>query len=127
MRAAAQESSIVVCQDERGVALEGGIRVGLVDAYGRRPPVLGGLHHLVIPVRPLDEPDGDGQGLFPAPRQEPLDIVVRLGQVRLDRNAEVRVSRVCDAKPLRDLDEHTLSSCDSMSMQRLPPALMTLS
>ncbi len=92
VRRAGQVADVVVPEDRLGRPLEGCVRRGLDRVNRSRPPGLSGQDRLVIPVRTLDEPDGDGKPLAPRPFQEPVGVLFALPEIGLQRESQVGVA-----------------------------------
>ena len=65
--AAGQRGDLMVLEDEQGMALEGGVRLGLPKIDRHVPAGLPRPHDLVVPVSALDEPHGERKPLFRGP------------------------------------------------------------
>ena len=84
-------TDVLVLQDDPGLALEGGVALGLDGPDRDVPAVLLGDDGLGVPVGALDQTDGDGKLLGACPGQKVGQILVRVFEVGLQHDAQVRV------------------------------------
>ena len=89
-------------------SLEGSVRLlfALQDRYG--PGVLSGHDSLLVPVSPLDEPDGERGTTLLCQVLQPAEILQRIPQIRLHDDTHMRkVSKLslCDDLSERALDK----------------------
>gem|GEM_PF-5263545 len=90
VRGALEVDQVVVLEDLARLALMGHVRLGLVGPDRHRPAVLLGQHRLVVPVGALDQPKPEGQAFLAAPGDEPGQVLVRVAQIGLEHQREVR-------------------------------------
>jgi hypothetical protein len=85
---------VVVVVQEADAALEVGVGLRLVLEHGHRPALGSADDGLGVPVRALDQADGDRAAPRPRPRDEGLEVAVRVLQVRLDHDADLEVGEL---------------------------------
>ena len=80
---------LVVLHQEPGATLETGVGLPLLQVDRLGPAELPGVHDLVVPVRPLDQPDRHRRASALDPRIEVAQVALGLGQVRLGHDSDV--------------------------------------
>ena len=91
VRCAREIDDVVVLEDEAGNFLMGQVAFGLVRPHRDGPVALLREHGFRVPIRPLDQPQGDGQLFFPSPSDEITDSLFRILQIGLLDKAKMRI------------------------------------